>query len=351
MCVSCAALPLAGLLAVVVRRRVPAVVSAALGAVLLGSVVALILRLPTAGPQSLSGPVLRGTLALSAAVSVMLFLTAFLPARRLGPRVSPVRAVALGVLGLAALFLLPATYIQARGRHDLVRLTDLLEQSRLGEARALLGRLLALQPSAELEGHPLREVAAELERMVRELESRVAAPLAASATDEARLQRAGISRSWDAPARPSACCKRSAKPPLHPKRTPCTGRFTKPAAEWKTARKWYARAEQIWQLLPPSPERAAGLRQVIRGVAFCERKSGRNREAEAAYLKLLALSPTADSHFLLARFYEDTQQTAQAHFHARRAMMLAPERYREPGRKLIEKLVTLHFGCLGVFRD
>jgi tetratricopeptide (TPR) repeat protein len=92
--------------------------------------------------------------------------------------------------------------------------------------------------------------------------------------------------------------------------------------------------------------------QATTGIAYCERKLGRYAEAEAAYLERLALSPTAETHFLLASFYEDAQQTSNARTHARLAMALAPERYRQPGKKLIDKLDTLHFGCLsGFFAD
>jgi len=39
----------------------------------------------------------------------------------------------------------------------------------------------------------------------------------------------------------------------------------------------------------------------------------------------LALAPTADNHFLLAKFYKDTQQTAKSMFHVREAMNLDPD--------------------------
>jgi len=60
----------------------------------------------------------------------------------------------------------------------------------------------------------------------------------------------------------------------------------------------------------------------------------------------LTLAPDADSHFLLAQFYEDTQQTASARRHAQRAVALAPERYQERAEQLLNKLATFHFGCL-----
>ena len=115
------------------------------------------------------------------------------------------------------------------------------------------------------------------------------------------------------------------------------------------ARDWYGKAKAQWQSLADSAERTAGLSRSITGIAFCERKLGRLREAETAWRDLLSVSPTADTHFLLAQFYEDTQQAGKSRFHAEQAMQLDPQRYHVQGRRLIDKLVTSHFGCAGVF--
>ena len=95
--------------------------------------------------------------------------------------------------------------------------------------------------------------------------------------------------------------------------------------------------------------------RAVTGVAFCERKRGHLREAEAAWQELLSLAPTAetqaDAHFLLAQFYDDTQQTEKSQFHVQQAMKLDPEQYVEPGRQLLSKLVTSHFGCVGIINS
>ncbi len=118
--------------------------------------------------------------------------------------------------------------------------------------------------------------------------------------------------------------------------------------EWELGRQSYERAKRAWESQPQGPERSAGLLRATTGIAYCLRKLGRYAEAEAAYREVLSLSPTADSHFLLARFYDDTEQTATAHAHARQAMALAPDRYQLEGQQLIEKLAMRHFGCLGI---
>jgi tetratricopeptide (TPR) repeat protein len=119
--------------------------------------------------------------------------------------------------------------------------------------------------------------------------------------------------------------------------------------DWRAALASYQKARNGWESRPPSPERSAGLLQSTTGMAFCQRKMGRYADAEVMYGQVLALSPSADSHFLLAQFYEDTQQAAKARMHARRAIALSPARYREEGEKLIRKLSVFQFGCLGVF--
>ena len=126
----------------------------------------------------------------------------------------------------------------------------------------------------------------------------------------------------------------------------CTLRSTRPASSGASRLAWYNRATQTWQSAPPSPERTAGLAQALTGIAYSNRKLGRLPQAEAAYQELLSLAPTADSHFLLAQFYDDTQVTTKAAYHARQAMSLDPARFNHPAHQLLDRLSTSHFGCL-----
>ena len=68
-------------------------------------------------------------------------------------------------------------------------------------------------------------------------------------------------------------------------------------------------------------------------------------------MALLSRRPTADIHSLIAQFYEDIQNTSKAQEHAMEAIKIAPSRYGEKGRALIEKMQQLHFGCLRVYRN
>lgn len=254
-------------------------------------------------------------------------------------------AVSLGLALIVAL-LLPWNYAAARAQHELIALRGLIELSRIGEAQTLAQRLVALDAEQALDGIALPQVAANLAREVRELEIRVAVPLEAGATAAERLERARLfamlGRSAEAREvlnsleGPDSACLRAT--------------ILENEGEWDAALLAYTQARGEWQTQPPSTDRASGLMQATRGLAYTQRKSGRYAEAEATYQELLALAPTADSHFLLAQFYEDTQQAEPARAHARRAMALAPDAYRQSGEKLIKKLSVYHFGCLGVHR-
>jgi tetratricopeptide (TPR) repeat protein len=122
-------------------------------------------------------------------------------------------------------------------------------------------------------------------------------------------------------------------------------------SRWEVAKTYHQRAIAGWQSQPASRQRDVGLVGSVMRLAYCERKLGHYDVAESHYLEVLAHAPTAENHFLLAQFYEDMQQSSKAHAHARRAMALDPRRYQREGKKLIDKLILGHFGCLQVFRE
>jgi tetratricopeptide (TPR) repeat protein len=247
------------------------------------------------------------------------------------------------------LVLVPWLYIEARLRNDTVRVAGLVEQSRFGEARELVTRLLILGPNASWKGRPLREAAFHLDAVVRGIEQRVAAPVASDATAEDRLRRSRDLAMLGDTSMAIAMIQQSPSLADTPEACNLLGTVYETRGEFSAGRDWYGRARRAWQSRGDSPERTAGLVQAMTGVGYCERKLGRLQEAEAAYQERLALLPTAESHFLLAQFYEDTQQTAKAREHARQATKLDP-RYERSAQQLIDKLATVHFGCWGLFK-
>lgn len=345
------ALPLALMLGTIVRPRTPpaSVVALAVGALALGFA-PLLVRSDVAGSDAVAGYALRPVPALGAALGAVLAAAALVGFRRPSPapHVGWRPALALGALGVAALMLAPATYVGARCRHDTAKLGELLEQSRYGEARVVVRGLLVLDPGRTWNGRPLPEVAAQIEQVVTDLEARVAA-LEANPTPRARFERARtlamLGRTDEALDVLALLGDGTSSPEVESLR----GTIYETRGDWEPGLVAYRAAHEAWERRPESPARAAGQLRATVGAAYCLRKLGRYDEAEAAYRDVLARAPTADSHFLLAQFYDDAQQAAKAREHARRAVELDPERYRRDGERLIRKLSVYQFGCLAVF--
>jgi tetratricopeptide (TPR) repeat protein len=277
------------------------------------------------------------------------------PTKTLPPGLLPVAIAAVVLVAI------PWTYLAARTRDDLRRLEQLLAQSRLGEALELAAATWQVDPRAQFDGRPLSGTVAELERTVTEIATRASAPLAIEDRPEPYLARARdlaiLGQTTPALAALDAAPRGAESPAVQLLR----GTIHETRGQWAAGEAAYERA---WQLIgrelrtaepaagpsPPAEEIAAALAQAITGVAFCQRKAGNYDAAAKTYAELLALAPTADTHFLLAQFYEDAQATERAHQHARQAMALDPERFDSRGELLLDKLRTRHFGCFRVGR-
>ncbi len=264
-------------------------------------------------------------------------------------------------IAAAVLVAIPWTYVAARTRDDLRRLEDLLAQSRLGEALELAVAAWQVDPQAQFDGRPLDRTVAELERTVTEIAARASAPLVAEDHPEPYLARARdlaiLGQTTLALAALDAAPRGSDSPAVQLLR----GTIHETRSQWAEGEAAYARARQligremrtaqpVAGSSPPSEEIAAALTQSITGVAFCQRKAGNYEAAAETYAELLVLAPTADTHFLLAQFYEDAQATERAHQHVRQAMALDPARFGSRGELLLDKLRTRHFGCFRVGR-
>lgn len=354
VCIVCG-VPLAAWLAAVCRTRIDRRATATLGALLLGLAAA---AFTLAGEQAVSLTANAVWLSLIRVVppfllTAALALVASALLRRTRSRAAPVRppqsAAAAGLLGAVILAAAPLLYVEARCRSDAGRLASLIEQSRLGDAAALARGMLLLKPEQEFDERPLRRVAAGLDSSVRQLEASVAVPLAKDATDEQRVERARELAMLGREDEALAVLDQLERPNASVEALNLRGTIHETREEWELAGASFARSRAVAAALPESPEQQAGLADAIRGDAYAKRRLGRNAEAEAAYLEMLAVAPTADTHFLLAQFYEDTQQSAEARRHARAAMALAPGRYDAAAETLIDRLMTVHFGCGGVF--
>jgi tetratricopeptide (TPR) repeat protein len=255
------------------------------------------------------------------------------------------------VVAVMVLLCFPPFYIQARIGSEAKRAYALIEESRYGEAHLLLSQILRLRPDATWQGVKLREADDRLGTMIEPIEARVRLPLEATADHGVRVARAQdlavLGRTEESLAvlgvpsalvdLPEACVLRGAIHEAH--------------GRWGKARDCFAQAivSLSREEVATASYRLPLQSKALAGIGHCERKLGRLQEAEAAYTTLLAITPTAQTHFLVAQFYEDTQQTALAKAHARKALALAPEQYRESVSQLETRLATTHFGCLAAF--
>jgi tetratricopeptide (TPR) repeat protein len=241
---------------------------------------------------------------------------------------------------------LPQLYIHALRRSELREAELLLAQSRYGEASARLHEVGEIQSVALLKLARVGSANDNVDRIVRQLEQQVAAPLARGATDDERLARARALAMLGRTQQAFLVLDGSKSLTESPDACNLRGAMDESRGQWRAAHTWYKRAADSLRASAPSPERDANLAQSLIGIAYSARKLGHLKEAAAAWQELLRLAPTAETHFRLAQFYDDTQQTAAAADHARRAMALAPGQYAGHANQLLQKLSTSHFGCL-----
>lgn len=253
-------------------------------------------------------------------------------------------------LGILMLTLLPTVYVQARSQHEIAEFTNLIEQSRIGEARELIRTLTSMAPSTQIRGRPLDKVARELDREIQAIQLQVTGISPGTKSPEQRLHRCRLLAMLG---HRDEALEELAAPgdtPLSPAASDLCGTIHETHANWSVALAFHHQAKTAWLHQPESPERTAGIFRATTRLAYCHRKLGAYDVAETEYRAALAQSPTADTHFLLAQFYEDMQQSTKARDHARQAMKLAPQRYQREGTQLINKLLVGHFGCLAVHR-
>lgn len=253
--------------------------------------------------------------------------------------------------GILVFLLIPAMYVTARCRYDAIRVAELRDQSRLGEARFLLVRVLALDRDCRCNGQPVRRDLPDLNSSLRALEARVANEMSESATIIERTERARELAIMGLTDKASEVLLASDECETNPEACGLLATISEHRGDWETALSKYLKCLELWRSIPDDNRRKEGIHAATMGTAVCYRKLGRIRQAKEAWLSLLDISPTAETHFLLAQFFEDIQDTARAHEHARKAMEISPSRYSEKCQALISKMQTLHFGCFGVYRS
>jgi tetratricopeptide (TPR) repeat protein len=251
------------------------------------------------------------------------------------------------------ILLIPTTiYSQVSIQREKERLGDLLDQSRLGEAYLVAGRLMKWDQNLRWRDRSVRDTTRELGQLVETLTRQVDSMPGQGESMSDQIARARglaiLGRTHEAleiltniPIESLSASARNLMATIYETRQ-----------EWKSASGWYQltlAGITATNSEPDSEETAEALR-AWQGIGFNERKRGDLVSAEFAYQEMLKRSPDAQRHFLLGQFYEDTQRSMLARQHILRAIELDPDRYRVEGDRLLQKLVTGHFGCLQVFR-
>ncbi|QDT90376.1 tetratricopeptide repeat protein [Gimesia algae] len=260
--------------------------------------------------------------------------------------------VLLWGLALITAVLVPSIYIQSRVDEIVTTVDESLGSGRLGDARHLTREVCVLAPWQKIGGLPAGDLARDLDRSCFEIERNLEyMQLESNESEEATYQRA---RLLTILGKRSAALRLLApwkdQKTVSPLTCQLLGNIYQHQELWGESERWYRKSLNAWKRLTHSEQQQAGIVSAWKGIAFAERKRGNYEEAESAYLSALSLAPTADQHYLLAQFYEDTQQTSKAREHATQAMSLNADRYGKSGQKLITSLQQQHFGCLNVWQ-
>lgn len=109
----------------------------------------------------------------------------------------------------------------------------------------------------------------------------------------------------------------------------------------------YQSAVAYWQSQPGSDQKRVSMASAWKGVGFAARRLSDRSLEEHAYRTLVELSPTAESHFLLAQSYSDHQKTKLAAKHSAIAVQLDPQ-WRSQSESMLISMSRDHFGCLQI---
>jgi tetratricopeptide (TPR) repeat protein len=249
------------------------------------------------------------------------------------------------ICSLVVFALVPAVYIQARCQHEIAQFLDLRQQSRFAEANDLLHRMLALDDFLRHNGTLLRREQHELQHTIETLRQRTQTPITASANIDERLQYARDLAMLGHPLRARDMLLKDPSSIRNSQACTLLATIHENLQDWNSALDFYGMAESQLQPAPGNADIAAQSYRIRMGKAYCCRRIGRLHEARMHYLSLLTFDSGASTHFLLAQFFEDIQETSLAVHHARLAMQRDPHRYGDKGLQLIRKMQSSHFGC------
>lgn len=247
-------------------------------------------------------------------------------------------------------FVVPLTYAHAASVQERERFVEALKAQRYQLARSQSQIALAVEPNAFVLETPIHTIVEELDKQIQQLERFVQQRLPANPNSAQIGQRAIALMHLDRNQAALDLLGPIASPNV-PIALDYCGLCTQRLEMWTESATYYEQARDHWKSQPASPQRSQALVSAYRGIAFAERKLDHANAATEAYLNALALAPSAEIHFLLARHYEEQQMTSQARDHVEKAMQLAPDEFGQQGQDLLDKMALTHFGCLQLGRQ
>lgn len=245
---------------------------------------------------------------------------------------------------------LPPIFVHVKCQHAWKRFDELVESSRIGEARDELLMVLRLSPNSTWQGRSVAEafqwVQAEYDR-VEQVRSQLPHPPADAQTALQQARLLAILGKTDL-----AIDYLEQFPAASQSIDGALLRATilETRQAWDEAMAEYLSAQKLLSDSGESYKLSDQWLTALRGEAYCRRKAGDILGAENAYLELAQASPTVGHAMLLAYFYEDTQQTSAARQWIREAIRIDPAVEAE-ARPLWTKLESSHFGCFQAYRD
>jgi len=264
--------------------------------------------------------------------------------------ITPVSNAAPVGIGIVLATIVPLVYGQFLADYYETQLTDALQNQRLALARTITHSWSHLAPEAKWNGESVRSLDREIENEV----ARIRSTLERLSPEEAQSN-PGIVASLYLQLDDFAGAVKTIRPHLEaaapsPFAWDTYGLILQRQERWIESEQAYRKAYELWTAEVPDQQNDQGLASALRGIAYAQNRRGQVRRAEETYLELLRMDASAETHFLLAQFYEEEQQTEEAFHHATRAMTLAPSRFREAGQTLINQLQSTHMGCFQIYR-
>ncbi|WP_166825732.1 tetratricopeptide repeat protein [Thalassoroseus pseudoceratinae] len=265
---------------------------------------------------------------------------------------------ASSLLLVAILFVLPEIYLASRFAEHNERLSELLGQYRLKASSELASQLAAVDPTAKIGpqkesarrlAHVLGKEVANVSEQTEQILNTIAQQPHAEFEKQAAKNLAILERQEQATQILESLVNQNAD---DVEATLLLATVAEHQGNYREALQYYQAGAEWLSNSHDSLSYAASQafrETAYRGIGFTQRKLGNNPAAERAWKSLVKLSPTAENHFLMAKFYADAQRAELARHHATIAMHRDPRQYKVQSEALINQLENEQLGCFSVY--